>query len=76
MLTKISFSYIIYSDDSEGGTHMKKWTKPQLLNLALKNTKLGGLGGAVDGATYQVRGRILIGTSGPEITDPRFVRRS
>ena len=50
---------------------MKKWNKPQLLDLNVRYTEAGGLGGAPDGALYLVRGRhILIGTSGPPIEHP------
>jgi hypothetical protein len=53
---------------------MKKWSKPQLSDLSFRYTELGGLGGQADSAVYEVFGFKLIGTSGPELTDERFVR--
>jgi hypothetical protein len=53
---------------------MKKWSKPQLLDLSFRYTELGGLGGQPDSALYQVFGFKLIGTSGPAIDDPNIIR--
>ena len=46
---------------------MKKWNKPQLLDLNYRYTQAGGLGGAGDGVYYEFYGYTLIGTSGPPI---------
>lgn len=55
---------------------MKKWNKPQLLDLSYRYTEAGGLGGDPDGVMYQIRGRLLIGTSGLPINHPEIVRVS
>lgn len=54
---------------------MKKWSKPQLLNLSYRYTEAGGQGGSPDSVIYLVDEQFfMVGTSGPELTDPGFDR--
>jgi len=52
---------------------MKKWNKPQLLDLDVRYTEGGGGGVSNDGVQYDVFGWIVFGTSGPPIDDPDFI---